>query len=139
MVETESLHSPRSVRKGDLTMERISTRTTIRRKLTLMGAAIFCGVAFHAPLAAQRASTAWEYCVVESNGYIAQSRNGRRILTYGVLVHLPGGRQMFQKAGVGNTKVAVQMLNKLGNNGWEVVSHASYFGNLTWTLKRRRK
>jgi hypothetical protein len=103
------------------------------REVALIVFVVSCWIVSDA--ATVKAAPVWEYCFVESNAYVRRNN----VLVYGVMVHLPGGRQVFQRVGVGNTRVAIMTLNRLGASGWEVVSHASYFGNLTWTLKRRKQ
>ncbi len=103
-------------------------------------AASFCLAARNTAIAAppKAAPVAWEYCFVQSRGQIERNQQGRRTIVFGILVLLPGGRQLFHEPKKNSHKEALEILNRLGGSGWEVVSHAEAHSSFTWTLKRRK-
>lgn len=74
----------------------------------------------------------WEFCIVQGNVRTVQGE--------GIQVSLPQGRQFFLKNSAGKTQIQneVQVLNRLGNDGWEVVGYANSNASKSWTLKRRK-
>lgn len=55
-----------------------------------------------------------------------------------IVAYLPGGKHLIKKASTGNTQAAVDFLNVLGNDGWEIVHYDGDYNNSLWTLKRRK-
>jgi hypothetical protein len=75
-----------------------------------------------------------EYAFVVAGVPLAQGQ--------GVMAYLPGGRQIFVPTRVDGYKAIAQMLNRLGEQGWEVAGYqdttGAPAGGQSWTLTRRK-
>ena len=76
----------------------------------------------------------WEHCFV-----VAGASSGNK---QGVLAYLPQGRKLFVPSSPDGYAAIAQMLNRLGEQGWQVVGYQdtstqSYIGQ-SWTLSRRK-
>lgn len=68
----------------------------------------------------------WEY-------YVLQNTASPTVV--GVFGYTPDGKRLRFSEQSGTTEL-VKVLNKLGSEGWEVISNAAEGYNSTWTLRR---
>jgi hypothetical protein len=104
----------------------MNTRTKIASVAVLSSALAGLTVSVAAPK--QSMQQKWEYCTVQGTVRTVQGD--------GIQIYLPHGKQSFHKAALGGLKAYTQVLNGLGNQGWEIVGADSSKGQV-WILKRK--